>query len=654
MAEATEESDVTAGPLTARLPLLAPGAGPRLTAALRGAPRRIPAPPVTDRAVWDAVDHPTRDALLRRAAAEHTHPAPVLRASDWARTFRDGVRTAYEDQARALRLRTTLFVLAAVLTGESAAATAPQGDTPNLDAAVDGLIALCEATTWCWAPHDGHTAARGEVLADPDQPYLDLGAAEVATLLAWADHALGPHLDQRAPGVRRRLRREVDLRVLTPFTTRRDWPWIGIDRPADNWNPWIHSAVTAAALLLCEEEPERAATLVRLTAEGLDRFLVTVPDDGGIDEGVAYWWHGAGRLLETLDLFAAVGGPGLDARDLPVLRRLARFPHRMHLGGARYVNAGDAAARLPGTLPWQVLHRWGTVLEEPAVRDHAAARGRAEIPAAHPEAGLGSALTALADPHWRAARARQDPGGSSWLTAGEWLPRTQVLLARERPGTTAGLTVAAKAGHNAERHNHLDIGSYWIALDGAPLVIDLGQPTYTADSFGPHRYRAWPLISAWHNLPAPGGEGQLPGPDRAARRVRAELTAEGAEFHADLTAAYRDGLIGGLTRTIRLVRTGPRPHVTVTDRWSPAGGPVLLRHILTGEVTLGGAGEATVRTAGGRALRIGWDPRDAEAALDHRELTDPLLRGSWGDRLTRLTLTVRGTGTATVRFERAH
>ncbi|MET2718183.1 heparinase II/III family protein [Streptomyces harbinensis] len=638
------------GPLTARLPLLAPGAAARLADAVRDAPRRIPVPPVTDRTAWDAVHPATRTALLRRAEAERAAPAPVLRASDWARSFRDGVRTAYEDPARALRTRTTVFLLAAVLTGESAPATAPPGAAPNLDAAIDGLIALCETSTWCWAPHDGYTAARGEVLPDPEEPYVDLGAAEVTTVLAWADHALGPHLDLRAPGLRRRLRRETDRRVLTPFTTRRDWPWIGADRPADNWNPWIHGAIAAAALLLTDD-PERAAGLLRTAVAGLDRFVATLPDDGGIDEGVAYWWHGAGRLLETLDLLAAVGGPGLDARDLPVLRQLARFPHRMHLGGAWYVNAGDAAARLSGTLPWQLLHRWGTALGDPAVRDHAAGRGRDTGVAAHPEAGAGSALTALVDPRWRAALTGPPGEGGSWLTAAEWLPRTQILLARERTGSTGGLTVAVKGGHNAERHNHLDVGSYWIALDGVPLVVDLGQPTYTADSFGPHRYRAWPLTSDWHNLPAPGGgTGQLPGAGRAAREVRAEATDGGALFHADLAAVYPDGAAGGLTRTVRLDRD--RPLVTVTDRWSPAAGPVLLRHVLAGEVTLSG-GEAIVRAPDGPALRIGWEPRDARAVLEDRELTDPLLRASWGGRLTRLTLTVRDGEGATVRFDRA-
>ncbi|MER6794735.1 heparinase, partial [Amycolatopsis mediterranei] len=289
-------------------------------------------PDVRDRAVWDAADG---TELLAEARALLARPAPVLTATAWARTFRDGVRTEYEDAARELRERVTTLVLAAVL--------APPEEGSFLDGAIDGLVALAEATTWCWAPHDRHAAARGEVVADPDDPFLDLGAAEVASLFAWTDHVLGPRFDVRAPGLRKRLRREAELRVLTPFERIRDWHWLGLDGDAHNWNPWIHSAVLTAALLLVDDE-ERRRRLVRLVVEGLDHYVAVLPDDGGIDEGVAYWWHGACRLLECLDLLA--DATGVDARELPVLAPLIRFPHRMHLGGDAYVNAGDAPARL--------------------------------------------------------------------------------------------------------------------------------------------------------------------------------------------------------------------------------------------------------------------------------------------------------------------
>ncbi|MDS0140376.1 MULTISPECIES: heparinase II/III family protein [unclassified Amycolatopsis] len=597
-----------------------------LSALFAGRPVARPAfPDVRDRAVWDAADGA---ALIADARVLLTRPAPVLTATAWARTFRDGVRTDYEDAARELRERVTTLVLAAVLTDELSV----------LDGAIDGLVALAEATTWCWAPHDRHTAARGEVLADPGDPFLDLGAAEVASLLAWADHVLGPRFDARAPGVRRRLRREVGHRVLTPFERVRDWHWLGLDGDAHNWNPWIHSAVLTAALLLVDDE-ERRQRLVRLVVEGLDHYLAVLPDDGGIDEGVAYWWHGACRLLECLDLLA--GATGVDARELPLPAPLIRFPHRMHLGGDAYVNAGDAPARLPLAQPWHVLHRWGELLGDDEVRAHAVSQARASGRPVWPQAGLGRALSALADPGWRKAWAG-DPDGT-WLARDQWLPRVQVLVARETAGSVRGLTVAVKAGHNGERHNHLDVGSYWVAVEGVPVVADVGQPTYTAGSFGPDRYRAWPLRSEWHNVPEPGVT-QEPGDAFGARDVRVGLTASEAVLSADLAGAYPG--VARWIRSVRLVRDTPA-HVLVEDDDSVR--PVRLRHVLAGDVELA-EGEAFVSLGGRRVLRLSWDPLATTAELERRALDDPLLRASWGAHLSRLTLLVRE-GPARVRLE---
>ncbi|WP_234343869.1 heparinase II/III domain-containing protein [Streptomyces sp. NRRL F-5123] len=641
-----------AGPLTARLAAaldaltkLPPGAG-------------CGVPDVTARDVWDAVPEPVRTDVLDRASAELARPAPPLLASDWARTFRDGERGVYEGRVRALRERVTLLVLAAVLTGEVAAADEPAG-CPHLDAAADGLAALAEASTWCWAPHDRHTAGRGELLPDPDDPFLDLGAAEVAALFAWADRALGPHLDVRLPGLRRRLRREVEMRVLTPYERVRDWHWIGADGTANNWNPWIAGSVVPAALLLCEDG-ERRARLVAWAVRDLDHYLAVLPDDGGIDEGIAYWFAGAGRLLELLDQLADAGGPALDARDLPVLAELLRYPQRMHLGGDHYVNVGDAPGRLGGGRPWQVVFRWGALLGQPGTAAHAVAAAR-EAGGIADAGGLGRSLAALADGAWCRAVSGPSPlpVETPWLARESWLPRLQILVARESAGSTAGLTLAVKAGHNGEHHNHLDVGSYWVAVDGRPLVVDAGRPAYTAQTFGPDRYTAWPFRSAWHNVPEPGGE-QEPGAVHGAREVDVTLDSQVSALRAELSCAYPAGLVARWEREVRLERAagdGAAAAVVVEDRWEKRrGGPVLLRHVLAGRVEAG-PGWATVAVPGGAGLRAEWDPRAAEAVVEVRALDDALLRQSWGGRLTRLTLAVAepaDSGRIALRWSRAH
>ncbi|MFI9596685.1 hypothetical protein [Nonomuraea sp. NPDC052265] len=128
-------------------------------------------PDVTARPVWDAVPAEARDTVLTAAAEELARPARTCPWATGVGRSADGARTVHEDKARRLRER--------------------------------------------------------------DDPFLDLGAAEIAALFAWTDHALGPHLDIRAPGLRRRLRREADQRVLTPFERVRDWHWIGRDGRAN-------------------------------------------------------------------------------------------------------------------------------------------------------------------------------------------------------------------------------------------------------------------------------------------------------------------------------------------------------------------------------------------------------------------------------------
>ena len=196
--------------------------------ALDRARTAVPVPPVERRAAWAAVDEVSARAILDRAAADRRAPWPHPTLSDYARYWRDGVRTAYEGPAAELRRRTSTAVLAAALTGER----------DELDAAADGLLFICEQSTWCWAAHEQFAAGRGWVVPDPERPFLDLGAAENVEILAWADLVLGTALDERAPGLRHRLRLETRRRVIEPFLASREWHWLGLDGHLHNWNPW--------------------------------------------------------------------------------------------------------------------------------------------------------------------------------------------------------------------------------------------------------------------------------------------------------------------------------------------------------------------------------------------------------------------------------
>jgi hypothetical protein len=621
------------GPLTAaleaRLGLTAELTEGDLAPLLAAPDAALPVPGAIDRAAWDAIDPATHDTVLTRVAAELDAPWPVPLASDAARFHRagDGDRERWETPAFARQHRLSRTAFAAALTAEDR----------HLDTVADGVWMLCEQSSWCWPAHDDTLAAHGSVLATVDDPFLDLGAGEAVGQLAWLDHLLGASLDERYPGIRARIRREARVRVIEPFLRRRHWHWLGLDGDVHNWNPWIHGNVLVAALQLLEPGAERTR-VVRLVIEGLDRYLAVLPDDGAIDEGYGYWWNGACRALEALDVLAAATGGVAEVRgDIPSLVATVAFPHRCHLGGDWYLNLADGQARPDGDQPWHALHRAARAVADDAARAHAAAHRIPDSPAVDERHGLGRMLRGATDAAWVAAERERSP-----LPREVWLGSIELLLARETEGSAAGLTMAVKGGHNGEHHNHDDVGSFVVASDGVPVLVDAGRPTYTAATFGAERGGIWTMQSSWHNVPEVRGTRQGTGAAFRAQGTTASADAGGARFATELAGAYPDEGLRGWQRTVTLER-GTHPRVVVDDAWqfddAAADAPTALHLLVAGDVELGRDGARVTPLDGATPVRLHWPPGLA-AATTVRELDDPMLSRVWGARLTRIELDV--------------
>ncbi|WP_251151105.1 heparinase II/III family protein [Cellulosimicrobium sp. Marseille-Q4280] len=610
--------------------------------------RALPVAPASDRAVWTpgwgtapgGVDAETVAAVLLRAEKERGTAWPLPLASTAARLHRDGNRTAHEELVLGRQRRLSRAVVAAAVTLEDA----------WVDEVADGIWAVCEQSTWCWPAHDDAFATRGWVLPDRARPFLDLGAGEVAGQLAWADHLLGDALDARYPGLRARVRGEVRERVIDPFLARRDWHWIGLDGDVHNWNPWIHGNVLLAALRLLDDpaDADLRAHVVDLVVEGLDRYVAVLPADGAIDEGYEYWWNGACRAIEALDVLAHATDGALDALDpatpVAALRATVAFPHRMHLGGDWYLDLADGRALPPADQPWHALHRAARRAGDEDARRHAASYRVPGEPVADEDYGLGRLLRAVTDADWLAAGPGEAP-----LPRDVRLPSTQVLLAREHAGSPRGLTLAIKGGHNGEHHNHNDVGSFVVASDGVPVLVDAGRPTYTAQTFGPDRYAIWTMQSSWHNVPEIAGTPQGVGAAFAAREV---VPGDG-ELTLDLAGAYPVDGLAAWRRTARLERAAGhdeerdrrargRASVTVHDAWdlgaaAPAAAVVHL--VVAGDVTTSPGLLRVVPLGGATPVVVRW-PEDVPVDVTVRTLDDPMLSEVWGETLTRLTLDV--------------
>lgn len=596
-----------------------------------------PHPTIADRAAWDGLPAHLRSALIAAGEQRLGEPWEILRATVQLGFVRTGNRADFEAPHAARRTRLSELVLA----------ECAENRGRFLDAIADGAWLICEETFWGGAAHL-FMQRRGFGLPDVAEPTFDLGAGETAALLAWTHYLLGARLDAVHPMIRERLRLEIDRRVLTPCLERDDFWWMGWhrdNRPVNNWNPWCCSTWLACVLLL-EADADRRTRAVHKIMRILDIFIDHQPADGGCDEGPAYWARAAGSLFECLDLLQVATTGRVDIFGEGLIQEMGRFVQRTHAAGLWFVNFADAPVR-PGTES-VTLYQYGRAIRDPEMMAFAAwlfqTRGNLQ---------LGGSMSRALPRLWLDAQLNA-PAARPPLYRDSWLSELQVMVARDRAGSSDGFFLAAKGGHNEESHNHNDVGSFLAYLDGWPLLIDVGVETYTAKTFdAKHRYAIWTMQSQWHNLPTVNGELQPNGRAFAAREARYTCTDAAATLQLDLAHAWpKSAGITAWTRTLQLQRGQA---VVITDDYELAGAkvPAVFNFITTRRVDLSAPGLVRLgsfpESAASRGAVLAYDAAAFTAAMDPVEVTDPWLKTSWA-RVFRVRLTER-TATAKARRE---
>lgn len=466
---------------------------------------RRPFPPRTDRKRWESLPPDVRDALLSWGG-EALEGYPPLTASQFLAFARAGDRQVFERPYFERRLKLMGAVLAECVAD----------DGTYLDAVIDGLWCVLEESSWVVSAHNGSDhpgarPARERPLPDVQNPYIDLFAAQTSATLCYALYFLEDKLDAASPLIARRVRLEVERRIFLPFLTRDDFWWMGlIRRNVNNWTPWIVSNVMDSMLLLMEDRGRLAEGLAR-AMRMLDRYLAVMPPDGGCDEGSGYWNMAGGALLDCLESLSLATGGRIDFYGDPLIRAIGAFPLKAHIAGGYYWNFADCDAR--PEMDGERLYRYGLRTGNPELaalgqRIFAARKSVRPLDTPQMNRVLLSLFAGTPPPEAEEAGAFDEPARVS-------MPDLQAFAFRR-----GGFYAAIKGGHNGESHNHNDVGSFLLYLDGEPCVIDAGNLTYTGKTFGPERYTLWNTRSRNHNVPLIGGHEQRAGREYAARAIR--------------------------------------------------------------------------------------------------------------------------------------
>jgi hypothetical protein len=237
-----------------------------------------------------------------------------------------------------------------------------------------------------------------------------------------------------------------------------------------------------------------------------------------------------------------------------------------------------------------------------------------------------------------------------------WMPGIQVIASHQSGATENGLFLAAKGGHNAESHNHNDIGTFTIGLDGRPLVIDVGVETYSKKTFSAQRYDIWTMQSGYHNLPTINGYDQSPGREFRARAVENTISDDVSSLTLDIAGAYDAAAgVNSWVRTSALHR-GDDARIEVTDQFDLTTAESLVWNLMTAKAVAETGSGVLVTDWEGRKLEIRFDASQLQAETEHIEVTDARLTPVWGDSVYRTRFTAKNpnaSGEVTFSFRRA-
>lgn len=499
--------------------------------------------PASDRTTWDRLaGHPDWKRVVPAAEKYLKEPMPTLKDALYLEFTRSGDRSAYEKDYFELEARFNSLVLAECLENKGRF-------LQLIETYLDQYI---NCRSWVYPAHDGSLDT-----FNGKRQIIDLGSSRMSFNLATAYTLLG---DKLKADTREKLRQAIFTRVLTPMKQqltgeqKREW-WF---TTTNNWNAVCLANVTGAAVTMVADKNERAF-YIAAAEYYINNFLNGFNADGYCTEGPGYWNYGYGRFITLCKTVEQATGGHVDLFGSEKARRPATFGWDIQLApGVAPAFADCSINTRPSEL---ILEYTGRRLDAPK-------RYRTSRSVSATQELFTAMLYDL----------EEADGGDGELpepTLPErtWFNETGVLICRPKEHTPCRLAAAFKGGHNAEHHNHNDLGSFVVTVDGRPLLLDPGSEVYTKATFSGRRYESDAANSFGHPVPVLAGQLQKTGSAAKATVVKTAFTETTDRLTLDLTKGYDVKSLQQLTREFIYSRENAGT-VTVIDRVTfqePAG-----------------------------------------------------------------------------------
>lgn len=512
-----------------------PGVLEKLTAAMPVRPDGL-GPRAADRRAWQRVAR-TRAGQQVITQAEALVDKPLPEVTD--DLYLDFSRTGNRERCQAVlferRGRIPTLALAECIEGRGRF-------LPELERVIRSI---CAEKSWVLPAHDGNLQTfTGKLIT------IDLASSALGFTLGTVDYLLG---DRLTPEVRSMLRTELQRRIFEPYKRmcagEQHQYWL---RVTNNWNHVCLAGVTGAALTAIEDPRERAWYVLaaqHYAPYGLRGFT----PDGYCDEGVGYWNYGFGHYALLAETIRRATGGAVDLMNRPDVVMPSAYGYQIEIVPGISPPFADCDVR---------------AVPRPALLDYLSRRftGKPFLRQRAPIAG-GLCDQVMA---WFPAEAPVVRTSVPWpafdpLRA--WFPDHSVYIGRPAKSSKCRLSVALMGGHNAQNHNHNDVGVFMVVVGKTAVLTDIGAEVYTRRTFGPQRYESRALNSWGHSVPVVAGRLQRAGRDAEARVLSREFTGTRDALVLDIKSAYAVPELTRLERSYEYDRTGAG-RITVTDTFA--------------------------------------------------------------------------------------
>jgi hypothetical protein len=579
----------------------------------------VPYPAYSDRKGWDKLTGDRRAEIIARGERRLNYKWQVITATDYLEYERSGNRNVMQNPNSE-----NSNALADLVMAELA-----EGKGRFMDQIINGVFYQCERTSWALSAHLPAQHS-GRTLPEYADQIIDLGSGEMGAFLSWVYYFFHTDFDKVNPAISKRLYHEIESKILLPYRNEDRFWWMGFKPDADhiinNWNPWCNFNVLQCQLLL-EKDPGQLSRDMYRTMLSVDKFINYVNGDGACEEGPSYWEHAAGKLYDYLEVLSMATNGHISLFDKELIRKMGEYISRSYVGNDWVVNFADASAKFSSDAG--LIFRYGKAIKSAEMMGF----GAYLIQQGHQAIDYGGDIFHTLESLRYDKELKSTPPALTAPGITEY-PETQFYFLKNGQH----YFLAALGGHNAESHNHNDVGSCSLYFDNIPVLIDAGVGTYVRQTFGPERYTIWTMRSLYHNLPEINGTEQHDG--RQYRATRVQFDEKKKSLSIGIEKAYTDSAeINQWTRSYRLTDKG----VEIADsfRLKAARKENRIHFMLWGKIDCSVPGLVAIEVQN-KKLRLTYDAGQFTAALEPIPLTDSRLSNVWGATIYRLTLTAKG------------